>query len=106
MNKWRIPTKNDDFLVNNAGRMFELLSGVDHHPPGYPINEKLRKDIQDFFGEAIEDGIDTIAVSECGLKQTEYTFIDRLKILGLAPGFIAIISVYILVWFVWKAFHG
>ena len=64
---WRIPTKDDDFLVRNAGRMFLLLSGVDHHPPGASINDALRLEIQKLFSEAYEDGIDIIAVSEGGL---------------------------------------
>jgi hypothetical protein len=64
----RIPKKDDTFLLANAGRMFELLSGVDHHPLGCPINEKLHKAIQDLFTDAYNDGIDTIGVSECGLQ--------------------------------------
>jgi hypothetical protein len=57
----------DAFFADNAGRMFELLSGVDHHPPGCPINDGLRKAIQDLFGDAYNDGIDVIGVAEGGL---------------------------------------
>jgi hypothetical protein len=64
----RIPRKDDPFFVANAGRMFMLLSGVEHHPPGCPINGRLRQEIQDLYNEAYLDGIDTIAVSEGGLR--------------------------------------
>ncbi len=67
--KWRIPKKDDPFLVTNAGRMFMLLSGVDHHPPGCLINEALRLEIQNFFSEAYQNGIDIIGVSEGGLEE-------------------------------------
>lgn len=69
--KWRIPRKDDPFFVANAGRMFMLLSGVEHHPPGFPINEALRLEIQKLYVEAYEDGIDTIGVSEGGLQDGE-----------------------------------
>ncbi len=65
--KYRIPTADDAFFIRNAGRMFMMLSGVDHHPLGCPINEKLKQDISDLFNEAYNDGIDIIAVSEGGL---------------------------------------
>lgn len=64
----RIPTKDDPWLAANAGRMFELLSGVHSHPPGRAINVVLQRAIQDLFSEAYVDGIDIIAVSENGLS--------------------------------------
>lgn len=67
--RWRIPKKDDPFFVANAGRMFMLLSGVENHPPGCPINEDLRREIQALYNEAYLDGIDTIAVSEGGLQE-------------------------------------
>lgn len=66
--RWRIPAKDDPFFVANAGRMFMLLVGVEHHPPGYAINEALRLEIQKLYTDAYEDGIDTIGVSEGGLS--------------------------------------
>lgn len=69
--KWRIPRKDDPFFVANSGRMFMLLSGVEHHPLGVPINEALRLAIQKLYVEAFEDGIDTIGVSEGGLQDGE-----------------------------------
>lgn len=68
----RIPTKDDPFFITNAGRMFMLLCGVEHHPPGCPISEALRLEITRLWCEAYEDGIDTIGVAECGLQEREY----------------------------------
>jgi hypothetical protein len=68
----RIPTKDDPFFLANAGRMFMLLSGVEHHPPGCPINESLRLKIRKLYVEAHENGIDTIGTSECGLQERTY----------------------------------
>lgn len=68
----RIPTKHDSFLWRHAGRMFELLSAVDHHPPGVAIGEELRLKIQALFQDAFQDGIDIIGVSECGLQERTY----------------------------------
>lgn len=65
----RIPTKDDPFFIANAGRMFMLLCGVEHHPLGCPINESLRLEIQKLWSEAFEDGIDTIGVAEGGLDR-------------------------------------
>lgn len=65
---WRVPKRDDPWLTANAGRMFELLSGVHSNPPGCPVHVVLQRAIQDLFGEAYVNGIDIIAVAENGLS--------------------------------------
>lgn len=64
----RIPTEDDSFLLNNAGRMFELLISIYSNPPGVPLDPAQVGLLNTLMVNAFKDGIDTIGVAENGVQ--------------------------------------
>lgn len=66
----RIPTSDDQFLIDNAHRMFKLLLEIESYPLGYALTSELVDKVQDFSNDCMKNGIDVIAVVE-GSKYKE-----------------------------------
>jgi hypothetical protein len=64
----RIPSKDDQFLLANASRMFELLLAIREYHWLKQIPPETERHLHDFARDALADGIDIIGASECGLS--------------------------------------
>lgn len=59
-----LPRSDDQFLIEHAGRMLELLIAIEEGAVSKTLDDRLRKEIKNLIKKAALAGIDIIAMSE------------------------------------------